>query len=120
MAALMPAPPRAASSHRLEDDQAVGRPHQRLGGALGVRHHAHHVALAVEDAGDVAQRAVGVIEVAEGDAVFGFELVERALVGEVAAFAVGDGQAQHLAFLRRATVNGESVVADAQPQLRGR
>ena len=53
----------------------------------------------VQDAGDVAQRAVGIIEVAEGDAVFGFQFVERALVGEVAAFAVGDGHAQHLALL---------------------
>ena len=41
-----------------------------------------HVALAVEHAGDVAQRAVGIVDVAEGDAIFGFELVERALVGD--------------------------------------
>ena len=64
-----------------------------------MRHHAHHVALAVEDAGDIAQRAVGIVQVAERDAVLGFELVERALVGEVAAFAVGDRQAQNLALL---------------------
>ena len=86
--------------HRLEDDQPVGGAHQRLGGALGMGHHAHHVALAVEHAGDVAQRAVGVVDVAEGDAVLGFEFVERALVGDVAAFAVGDRQAQHLVLLR--------------------
>ena len=69
--------------------------------AFGVGHHAHHIAFAVEHAGDVAQRAVGVVDVAEGDAVFGFEFVERALVGDVAAFAVSDGQAQHLILLRR-------------------
>ena len=44
----------------------------------------------IEDAGDVAQGAVGIVEVAEGHAVFGFEFIERAVVGEVAAFAVGD------------------------------
>ena len=73
------------------------RAHQRIAGALGMRHHAHHVAFAVQDAGDVAQRAVGIVHIAEHDAVFGFEFVERALIGEVAAFAVRHGQVQHLA-----------------------
>ena len=54
--------------HGSEDHEAVGRAHQRIGGAFGMRHHAHDVAFAVEDAGDVAQRAVGMIDVAMGDA----------------------------------------------------
>ena len=40
---------------------------------------------------------LGLSEIAEHHAVFGFEFVERALVGEIAAFAVGDRHAQHLA-----------------------
>ena len=101
----------SADDHRLEDDEAVGRAHQRIGGAFGVRHHAEHVALAVEDAGDVAQRAVRVVDIAEGDAVLGFEFVERALVGVVAALAVGDREVQDLAAVEAAEVNGESVVS---------
>ena len=46
--------------HGMEDHEAIGRAHKRLGGAFGVRHHAHDVAAGVEDAGDVAQRAVGI------------------------------------------------------------
>ena len=94
-------PPRPAASIAKTTRPSV-RAHQRLGGALGMRHHAHHVALAIEDAGDVAQRAVGIIDVAEGHAVLGFEFVQRALVGDVAAFAVRDRQAQHLALCVRA------------------
>ena len=89
-----------AASIDWKTHQAVGRTHQRVGGALGMRHHPHHVALAAQDAGDVAQRAVGVVQVAEGDAVLRLQFVQRALIGEVAAFAVGDGKAQHLAPLR--------------------
>ena len=86
----------------LEDDEAVGGAHQRVGGALGVRHHAQHVALAVEDAGDVADASrCRVVDVAEGDAVLGFEFVERAVVGVVVAFAVGDRDAQDLALAAR-------------------
>ena len=78
----------------------LGRAHERLGGALGVRHHAHYVSFAVEHAGDIAQRAVGIIEIAEGDAVLRFELIESALVGKIAALAMRDGQAQGLAEVR--------------------
>ncbi len=84
-----------------------------------MRHHAHHVALAVQNAGDIAQRAVRIVDVAERHAIFGFEFVERALVGEVAAFAVRDGQAQNLAFVQ---LRGERRIGGfgAQPRLRGR
>ena len=60
-------------------------------------HHAEDVAFAAEDAGDVAGGAVGVFDVAEGDAVFGFEFVEGMGIGEILAFAVGDGDAKNLA-----------------------
>ena len=40
-------------------------------------HHAHHVAFAVEDAGDIVDRSVGVAQVAEEDAVFGLQFVCR-------------------------------------------
>ena len=60
-------------------------PSARLDGALGMRHQAEHVAAVVEDAGDVARRAVriGVVghrrrrAVAEGDPVLVLEPVER-------------------------------------------
>jgi hypothetical protein len=55
---------RHASEHRLEDGLNSGRPSvepsSRFERPLGVRHHAEHVARRVDDAGDVAQRAVGV------------------------------------------------------------
>ena len=66
-----------------------------------MRHHAHHVAFAAEDAGDVAGRAIGIFDVAEGDAIFGFKFVERALVGEILAFAVRDRDAEDLVFFQR-------------------
>ena len=50
------------------------------------------------------------VDVAEGDAILGFELVERAVVGVVVAFAVGDRHGQHLPFLAPC-VNGEFVVS---------
>jgi len=71
-----------------------------------VRHHPHDVAPLIEDSGDIAQGTVGIIEIAEGDAVFGLELVERAIVGIVAAFAVGDGHAQDLAGLNGGSKDG--------------
>ena len=76
--------------HGLENYKAVGGAHQRLGDAFRMRHQAHDVAAFVQDAGDVAHRSVGIVQIAEHDAVFGFELIERALVGDVAALAMGD------------------------------
>ena len=67
-----------------------------------MRHQAHHVAARVQNAGDIAHRPIGIIQVAERDTVFGFQFVEGALVGYVAAFAVRDRQAQDLAGLRGA------------------
>ena len=68
---------------------SVGRAGQRLDGVLGVRHQADDVAGRVGDAGDVAVRAVRVdVDVAGDDPALGLELVEGALVGDVAALAV--------------------------------
>ena len=59
-------------------------------------HQAEHGARLVEDAGDVAARAVGIgfgvtwpcgVAIAEGDAAFAFEPVERLVVGEIVAVA---------------------------------
>ena len=84
-----------------QNHQSVGGSHQRLGGAFRMRHHAHDIALFVQNAGDVAQGAVGIIEIAEHHAIFGFQLIERALVGNITAFSMRDGQMQNLAFCRR-------------------
>ena len=56
----------------------------------------------IQDAGDVASGAVRILEIPKSDAIFGFELIERALVGKILAFAVCDGQVQNLV-LRRAS-----------------
>ena len=45
---------------------------------------------------------LGLSEIAELDAVFGFEFVQRSGFGEVAAFAVRNRHAQHLALAQRA------------------
>ena len=58
--------------------------------ALGVRHHAEHIAGVVEDPGDVARRAVDLAGVAERDPAFAFEPVERLGIGLVIAVVVGD------------------------------
>src|SRR5262249_4235319 len=77
---------RQRARHRAQDDQSVGRAHQRLGRALRVGHQAEYVTLSAKHAGDVVERSVGVVEVAEGDAILGRQFVERALVGVIAAF----------------------------------
>ena len=56
---------------------------------LGVRHQPDDVAALVADAGDVAQRAVGVVaEVADDDPPLPLQPVQRLGVGDVAALAV--------------------------------
>ena len=82
-----------------------------------MRHQAEDVARGVDDAGDVAQRAVGIgflggaaggVDVAQDDLVVVLELLQRPRVGDVAALAVLDRQVQHLAW-RQPRVNGVSV-----------
>jgi hypothetical protein len=76
-------------------------PQQRFAGMLGVRHQSEDVAPRVDDAGDVAQRAVrvrclggaaGGIDVAEDDLSVVLELLQGLGVGDVAAFPVLDRQ----------------------------
>ena len=68
-------------------------------------HHAHDVALLVEDAGYIAQRAVGVgllgdvsilRTVAEGDSPLRLQPLHSVGVGEVVSLAVRDGHTQNL------------------------
>ena len=58
----------AASSDRSSTTPSA-QPRSGVAGALGVRHEPHHVAGLVADAGDVVEAAVGVVDVAEHDAV---------------------------------------------------
>ena len=53
--------------------------------AFRVGHHAEHIAGGVNDAGDVARGAVDAFGIAEGDAAFAFQPVERLGVGDVRA-----------------------------------
>ena len=57
----------------------------------------------VQNSRDIAHRTIGIIHVAERHAIFGFQFVQRAFVGQVAAFAVGDRHAQDLARLQPPT-----------------
>ncbi len=83
----------------MKNYEAVARSHQRLGGILRVRHQPHHIAAFVQNARDVAQGAIRIFQIAQHDAIFGFQLIERALIGDVAAFAVRDGNQQALALV---------------------
>src|SRR5215212_5061893 len=58
------------------------------------RHEADDVAALVADACDVVHRPIGVLQVAQHDATFVFELRDRRGVGEVVPLVVGDGQGQ--------------------------
>src|ERR1700733_12507392 len=46
--------------HRVENLHSISTAKLRFGRALGMRHHADHVAASVADAGDVFQRTVGI------------------------------------------------------------
>ena len=86
----------AASSGPQQDD-TVGRTEDRVGCAFGVRHQADDVAAFVADAGDVVEAAVGVVDVANDDAVFGSQLLEGGRVADEVALEVVDRDAQDLA-----------------------
>ena len=81
----------------MEQDEAVGGPHEGVGRAFRVGHHAENITLGVADSSDVAEGAIGVFDIAKDHAVFGFELVEDVGFGGVAAFAVSDGERENLA-----------------------
>jgi len=87
--------------HRFQHHQAVGRSHERIGGAFRVRHQSQNVAACIQDSGDVPERPVRVIEVAKDDPVFRLEPVERFFVRVIATLAVGDGKSEPAPFRRR-------------------
>ena len=58
-------------------------------------HEPDDVALGRADAGDVVRRPVGVVDVAEHDALVGPQFGERALRAGVVAFEVVDREAEH-------------------------
>ena len=59
--------------------------------ALGVRHHAQHIAFRIENAGNIAARAIAVLGVSESYAAFTLKCVKRGFIGEVIAIMVRDG-----------------------------
>ncbi len=63
---------------------------------FGVRHHAQHAPIGAEDTGNVAARSVGIVGIAEGDATFAFERIQRGLIGEVIAVVMRDRNADLL------------------------
>ena len=69
----------------------------RLDHPFGVRHHAQHIALGVEYAGDVARRSVDVLIVAERDLAFALDPVERRGIGEIVAVMMRHRNADRLA-----------------------
>src|SRR5438270_6062028 len=81
---------------RPEEDQAVRRAEKGVARPLGVGHQADDVAFGRTDAGDVVGGAVGVLDVAQDDAVVGAEFGQGALRARVVALEVVDGQLQHL------------------------
>ena len=83
----------------MKHGEAVAGTHQRIGGALGVRHHAENVSFGIQDPGDRPQRAVGIVHVAKRDTVFRLQLVERPFVGNVTTLPMRDRYPQDLPFL---------------------
>src|SRR5690606_29024234 len=61
---------------RFEHRPAVGAAGARIGGALGVRHEAEHVAPGPQHARDIGGGAVRVVEITERDAVLILEALQ--------------------------------------------
>jgi len=98
-----------------EEDEAVGGAEGGLDSALGVGHEAEDVAVAVADAGDGVERAIGIglgivcsgvaavgMHVVKNNLVVALEIGERGGVAEIISFHVGDGHFQDLARARGA------------------
>ena len=111
-----------------EQTAPIGRAEHCFDVVLGMRHHAEHVALVVEDSGDGVGRAVEVPRgikrsigsgVAEQHPALAFKPRDGLLVGDVVALAVRDRHADHLAGIVAA---GERRVGalDAQIDIVGR
>jgi len=82
-----------------EQAPTIGAAVRGFDAAFGVGHHAEYVALVVEQAGDVARGTVDALGIAERDAAFAFEAVERLGVGEIIAVVMRDREGHALAGL---------------------
>src|SRR4029077_20541335 len=83
---------------------AVSGAEQRLTRAVGMRHHAQHVASFIADAGDIIEGAVSMrvrrdapigLGIAENYPVLTFQRLQGLRVTIVIAFHVADGNTQH-------------------------
>src|SRR5688500_7735854 len=74
-----------------EQEPSVRRSQERVDRMLGMRHEPHYVPRVVDHPGDVAERAVHVLRVAEDDLTTRGELNERTLVRVPGAVAVLHG-----------------------------
>src|SRR5690606_11828981 len=90
---------------RTEEARPVHGAEYLFYGAFGVRHHSQHVAFTVHDPGDVPGGAVrvgrlgdcpGSVTVPEDDATLRLQRVQLRSGSDVASFAVGDRNPQHL------------------------
>src|SRR5450830_621124 len=98
-------PPFEFLDHGLQDEQAVGSTQQLLRRPLGMRHHAGHIALSVDDARDVRDRAVWIVllvhrtvrsAIAKDHLPLLFHDSQRRCVDSIVAIAVSNGQPEHL------------------------
>src|SRR4029079_7758126 len=98
---VMPSYSRKGFDQALEQLAAVRAAQDVIHHPLGMGHQAQDIALFGKDAGDVASRAIGILAfgITEGDAVLAFQAVQRFLVGEITAFAMGDREGDALAAL---------------------
>ena len=83
-----------------------------------MRHHAQNIAPFVDDAGDVAYRAIRIrligyvafaVTISENNLIVAFQCLQRLVVGEVASFPVGDGNTQNLALLASICEKGSGI-----------
>ncbi len=95
--------------HGTEYRQTIGGTQRRFDGALGMRHQAGDVALAIADAGDIVHRAVGIAggivfsvggRVTEDDLPIFLKIGERGFIAGVVAVGMRDGDFEDLALLR--------------------
>src|SRR5580704_3834843 len=90
---------RKAGRHRLKQKQSVRRSQQALARTIGMGHHPQNIASFVQDAGDVAERSIGIGlrrdlslggGIAENNAVLALQLSQRFRLAKVVAFHVPD------------------------------
>lgn len=106
-------------NHALENQFSVCAAKNRFAGAFRMRHEAGHVASVIANAGDVLQGAIRVrgignvsirIAIMPQNLVVRFQVCERLLISEIAAFAVGDRHAED--FSRRNLAGERGIVRE--------